>query len=158
LELRCDAAPFEELRDAADAYKQEHGRAPRVCLATIGEFAEHNARSTFARKVFAVGGFESIDLATAEPGEGEDAVAVCICGTDEAYADYGADLLYTLRDLGATHVLLAGNPEKLDKDTKRKFKKLKLSGSIYQGCDVLAVLRQLHAALRKEPAFLELQA
>jgi methylmalonyl-CoA mutase len=149
---------LEALRDAADAYQAEHGHAPRVCLATIGEPAEHSARSTFARNVFAIGGFESIDLATAEPGEGEDAVAVCMCGSDEAYVDYGADLLYTLRDLGAKHVLLAGKPEKLGKDTLRKFKKLQLSGSIYLGCDVLEVLRQLHAALRKEPAFLEVQA
>jgi methylmalonyl-CoA mutase cobalamin-binding subunit len=81
-----------------------------------------------------------------------------MCGSDEAYVDYGADLLYTLRDLGAKHVLLAGKPEKLGKDTLRKFKKLQLSGSIYLGCDVLEVLRQLHAALRKEPAFLEVQA
>lgn len=157
LELARDAAPFEALRDAADAYQEQHGHAPRVCLATIGELAEHTARSTFARNLFAVGGFESIDLATAEPGEGEDAVAVCMCGSDEAYVDYGADLLYTLRDLGAQHVLLAGKPDKLGKDTMRKFKKLKLSGSIYLGCDVLAVLRQLHAALRNEPAFLEVQ-
>lgn len=158
LELVRDAAVFEVLRDAADAYQKEHGRAPRVCLATIGDLAEHTARSSFARKLFAVGGIESIDLATAEPGEGEDAVAVCICGSDQAYEDYGADLLYTLRELGAKHVLIAGNPAKLSQDTVRKFKKLKLSGSIHLGCDVLAVLRQLHAALRNEPAFLELQA
>jgi methylmalonyl-CoA mutase len=158
LELVRDAAAFEELRDAADAYKQEHGHVPRVCLATIGDLADHNARSTLARNLFAVGGFESIDLATAEPGEGEDAVAVCMCGSDQAYEDYGADLLYTLRDLGAKHVLIAGEPEKLGKDTVRKFKKLKLSGSIFLGCDVLSVLRQLHVALRNEPAFLELQA
>jgi methylmalonyl-CoA mutase len=158
LECVRDAAVFEVLCNAAQAYQEKRGHAPRVCLATIGELAEHSARSTFASRLFAVGGFESIDLATAEPGQGEHAVAVCLCGTDQAYEEYGPDLLFSLRELGAKHILLAGKPEKLGADTARKFRKLKLSGSISIGCDVLSVLRQLHAALRNEPAFLEVQA
>lgn len=153
-----DAQAFEELRDAADAYAKEHGHAPRVCLATLGDLADHNARSTFASNLFAVGGFEAINLETAEEGAGSDAVAVCICGTDKAYQDYGADVVYALRELGAKHVLLAGKPESLNKDTQRKLKKLKLSGSISLGCDALEVLQQLHAALRGDAAFLEAQA
>ena len=71
-----DAAAFEALRDAADAYLEEHGHRPRVCLATLGTQAEHHARTTFASNFFAVGGFESIQLDQAGPGEAKGAVVV----------------------------------------------------------------------------------
>ena len=147
LPLVRDAAAFEELRDAADAYQAEHGHAPRICLATLGTLAEHNARTTFASNFFAAGGFESILIDQAGPGEAKGAIAVCICGTDAAYDEFAPELVMGLRNAGADCVLLAGKTKALDADTQKALKKAKLTDSLSLGCDALALLQDLHQRL-----------
>ena len=90
-----------------------------VFLATLGPVAQHTARATFAANLLAAGGVDTVSAgATANA---EDVVTafrqcdpatpvVCLCGTDAAYADGGADLVAELREAGATHVVLAGRP------------------------------------------------
>lgn len=147
-----DAQAFEVLRDAADAYASEHGHAPRICLATLGTLAEHNPRTTFATNFFAAGGFESILIDEAGPGEAKGAIAVCICGNDSAYDEFAPELVMGLRNAGADCVLLAGNPSKLDADTQKALKGAKLSGSLSLDCDALALLQDLHQRLRAAQA------
>lgn len=142
-----DAAGFEALRAAAETYRAEVGHAPRVCLATLGTLAQHNARSTFASNFFAAGGFESIMLESAGPGEAQGAVAVCICGTDEAYEEFAPEVVMGLKNAGASRVLLAGKPGALSDDTQQALSEAGLSTSIHLGCDALAVLQDLHRAL-----------
>ena len=144
-----DAAAFEALRDAADAYLEEHGHRPRVCLATLGTQAEHHARTTFASNFFAVGGFESIQLDQAGPGEAKGAVAVCICGTDAAYEEFAPELVTGLRHAGADCVLLAGKPEALEASTQVALREAKLNSVLFLGCDALALLQDLHQRLQQ---------
>ncbi len=54
------AGPFEELRDASDAWLVRSGRRPRVFLANMGPVAHHTARATYAKNFFEAGGFEVV--------------------------------------------------------------------------------------------------
>jgi methylmalonyl-CoA mutase len=105
--VRRYGASFEALRDEpADKH---------VFLATLGTVAAHTARATFASNLFAAGGI-AVDVAG--PTDGVDVVlaaydgqaAVCLAGTDKAYAEWGADVIAALREAGARWVVLAGKP------------------------------------------------
>ncbi|UAL28700.1 methylmalonyl-CoA mutase [Nocardioides rotundus] len=109
-DVRRYGAAFEALRD-------EPAKTP-VFLATLGSVAAHTARATFATNLLAAGG---IEVEAAGPTGGVDDVVaawreagqpgtVCLAGTDQAYAEWGADVLASLRDAGASYLLLAGTP------------------------------------------------
>lgn len=55
LHLHRLAEPFEQLREAAYAYAEQHGQPPLVFLATMGPVAQHKPRADFARGFFEVG-------------------------------------------------------------------------------------------------------
>lgn len=136
-DVRRYAASFEALRDDPPARP--------VFLATMGSVAQHTARATFATNLLAAGGV-AVEPAGATDGV-DDVVAayrssgspvVCLAGTDETYAQWGADLVAALRDAGAAHVVLAGRP---GKDTVED-----VDDSCAVGVDALAFL----TATRKE--------
>ncbi|MEP7333560.1 MAG: methylmalonyl-CoA mutase family protein [Terracoccus sp.] len=98
---------FEELRD-------EPVEAP-VFLATLGTIAAYTARATFATNLFGAGG---VPVVLSGPTDGVESLlaaydaqpVVCLCGTDAAYAQYGAEAVDALRAAGARWVVLAGRP------------------------------------------------
>ena len=100
------AAEFEALRDAPKGY---------VFLATMGPLAEHAARARFVENLLDAGG-----VVWGNPGplhavgevlaSYEAPAAVCLVGSDAAYAAWGADLVRALREAGARRVILAGRP------------------------------------------------
>ncbi len=109
------ARDFETLRD-------DPTTTP-VFLATMGPVAQHTARATFAANLLAAGGVDTVsagptttaeDVVSAFRHSGDDGgpatPVVCLCGTDTAYGEWGADLVAELREAGATHVVLAGKP------------------------------------------------
>lgn len=112
-DVRRYGAPFEELRD-------DPATTP-VFLATMGTIAAHTARATFATNLFAAGG---IAVEAAGATDGVEAVltaydgqpVVCLAGHDQAYAEWGADLIAALREAGARHVVVAGKPGNLPVD------------------------------------------
>ena len=133
-----DAAPFEALRDRAEAMNER----PKVFLAALGKPAAFGPRATWASNFFAAGG-----LAAAVPAETREVAALgdalaesggrvaCICGTDKAYAEDAAALATALRDKGARWVLLAGKPGDAVADAC-------IDAFLHQGCDALAVLSE----------------
>ncbi|HET6876265.1 MAG TPA: methylmalonyl-CoA mutase family protein, partial [Jatrophihabitans sp.] len=128
------AAPYEQLRGAADAAPER----PTVFLAGLGSLAASNVRSSFASTLFHAGGLACVTaagdretLVTSFRASG--ATVACLCGTDKAYAADGAELARALRDAGATQLWLAGRAEVDGVD-----------GRLYAGCDALAVLRAVH--------------
>lgn len=133
------AAPFEDLRDAAQARPVE----PTILSVNLGPLARHTARATFAANLFAAGGIRAIPTdgfdepgaAVAALGEAGINLAV-VCGDDEQYADVGAAFVSALRDAGAT-VWLAGRPDEA----------IPADGFVHLGCDVVAVLDHAHGAL-----------
>ena len=88
------AAPFERLRDAADAASARQGARPRVFLAAIGAPAAHGRRVGFARELFEAGGLDAlVDAGAADAAEAaarfaaSGAAVACLCGSDEAYGE-----------------------------------------------------------------------
>ncbi|QZY29922.1 methylmalonyl-CoA mutase family protein [Nocardioides coralli] len=104
-DVRRYGAAFEALRD-------EPAATP-VFLATLGTVAAHTARATFAANLLAAGGI-AVEQAGPTAGVAEVVAAydgqpvACLCGTDAAYAEWGAELVEALREAGARHVVVAG--------------------------------------------------
>ena len=146
LEPRSFAEPFEELRDASDAWQAVHGERPSVFLASMGSVSHHTARATYAKNFFEAGGFEVIgndgfadaeDAASAFAKSGAN-IAV-ICSSDQLYADVVPQVAAKLKSVGARTVVLAGNPG-ANEDAWRA---AGVDRFIYIRCDVLATLREM---------------
>ncbi|HEX6151833.1 methylmalonyl-CoA mutase family protein [Nocardioides sp.] len=131
-DVRRYGAAFEALRDQP--------ATGSVFLATMGTVAAHTARAMFASNLFAAGG---IAVDPAGPTDSVDAVVaayagqpvVCLCGTDAAYAEWGAALVAALRDAGARHVVVAGTVD------------VGADDRCHAGTDALAFLRRTREVL-----------
>ncbi|GAA1921154.1 methylmalonyl-CoA mutase family protein [Nocardioides marmoribigeumensis] len=138
--VRRYGQPFEEMRDAPVGTP--------VLLATLGPIAQHTARATFAANLLAAGGIDTV-VAGATEGP-DDLVAafseagtsvVCLAGTDQAYAEWGAAAVSALREAGATYVILAGKPGESTVDS--------VDDSCATGVDALAFLTRVREELGK---------
>lgn len=113
------AAPFEDLRDRAEAHLAATGSRPSIFVATLGPLAEHTARADFARNFFAAGGVEakaapvppesSSELAAAFQASGCK-IAV-LCGADKRYAEVADTAAKALKEAGVVALWLAGKHE-----------------------------------------------
>lgn len=144
------AAPFEALRDAADASMAKSGKRPAVFLANLGPLAEHNTRATWIGNLLAAGGIEAINTDgftnSADAGKAfadSGATAACICGTDETYGQLAEATAQALQGAGAKTIALAGRPG----DNADAFKEAGIGAFYFAGMDVLTALRELHGAL-----------
>lgn len=132
--VRRDAAPFEALRDQADA-----GPRPAVFLANLGPVARHIGRATFATNLLRAGGltvlgndgFGSVD-ALVEAFAASGAEIACVCGHEDDYATDAAASIAALRAAGAHTIVMAGKPRGLPVDH-----------FVHLRCDALAVLSAL---------------
>ena len=126
------AGEFEDMRD-------QPATEP-VFLATMGSVAQHTARASFARNLFAAGGIgveaagATSDVTSLVDRHAGQTVA-CLAGNDAAYAEWGADAAAALRENGVEHVIVAGKPRDWADD------------SCALGVDALAFLRQTREAL-----------
>lgn len=139
------AEPFEALRDAADKIKER----PKVFLANLGKVVDFTARSMFARNFFEAGGIAAVssdglvspeDAAKAFKASG--AKFVCICSSDDVYAEKAEAIAKALKDAGAS-VWLAGRAG----EKEAAYKAVGVGGFIYAGCDVIATLKEAHKTL-----------
>jgi methylmalonyl-CoA mutase len=144
------ARPFEELRDASDAWQAAHGRRPRVFLANMGPVAHHTARAIYAKNFFEAGGFDVLgndgfrDAGTAAKAfAGSGATVAVICSSDKLYPDVVPQVAPTLKAAGARSVVLAGNPG----GNEAAWRVAGVDRFIFIKCDVLATLRDM---LREE--------
>jgi methylmalonyl-CoA mutase len=144
------AQPFEELRDASEAWQTRHGKRPRVFLANMGPVAHHTARATYSKNFFEAGGFEVIgndgfreaDLAATGFRKSGAGVAV-ICSSDKLYPEVVPQLAPKLKAAGARSVVLAGNPGA----NEAAWRDAGVDRFIFIKCDVLTTLREM---LREE--------
>jgi len=135
---------FEALRDASDAYFEKTGKRPTVFLATIGALARFTTAAAYARNFLAAGG---IDAVAGSGGTDADAIALefrasgagiaVVCSDRPGLRDFGGDVAESLAGAGAQEVFVVGEPEG-DGGTLRA---AAVKGFLYEGCDVLAVLR-----------------
>jgi methylmalonyl-CoA mutase len=143
LSTRPDAAPYEALRTASDAWLAKTGQRPRVFLAALGPVAHHTARMGWAANFFAAGGIEPIASegfvsaqAASEAFAASGASMACICSSDRMYADLAAPTAQALTAAGARRVVLAGKPNK-------DWHAAGVQHFIHLGCDVLGTLTTL---------------
>jgi methylmalonyl-CoA mutase len=144
------AQPFEELRDATDAWHVTNGSRPRVFLANMGPVTHHTARANYAKNFFEAAGFEVIgndgfkdpDAAARAFAASKTKIAV-ICSSDKLYPDFVPQLAPRLKLVGARTVVLAGNPG----SNEAAWRAAGVDRFIFIKCDVLATLREM---LREE--------
>lgn len=115
------AEGFELLRDFSDAVLAANDARPKIFLACLGRAADFNARASFAKSLFEAGGIEAIAPEAAQsPTEMLDAFCssgaslVCLCSSDKVYESEGASAAKALKNAGAEHIYLAGNPGALE--------------------------------------------
>jgi len=140
------AAPFEALRDAADAANPR----PAVFFANLGPLADFSARSNFARNLFAAGGVDAIapeiayehHAAICGAWAGTGSPAAVLCGSDARYAEEAADAARALKAAGCTHIVLAGKPA-----DEAALREAGVAQFVFAGQDALDALATLHKAL-----------
>ena len=137
------AAPFERLRDAADAALARQGVRPRVFLAAIGAPAAHGRRVGFARELFEAGGLDAlVEAGAADAAEAaarfaaSGAAVACLCGSDEAYGECAESFAAALKKAGARHVVLAGKAG----TSEAALRDAGVDDFIFAGCDAVAAL------------------
>jgi len=144
------AEPFEELRDRADKYAAAKGERPRVFLASLGEIAEHNRRSTWAWNFLAAGGIEGLtsdgyesaaDAAAAFKKSG--ARIACICSSDAVYERKARETAKALKGAGANRVLLAGKPG----EAEAALREAGVDDFLQAGQDAVVALKELQKSL-----------
>ncbi len=143
---RSFAQPFEQLREACDAWEAKHGQRPRVFLANFGPLAHHTARAAWSKNFFEAGGFEVIgndgfeDAAAAAAAFSESGAGIAvICSSDKIYPDLVPQAAAKLKDAGAAAIVLAGNPG----DNEQAWRKAGVDRFIFLKCNVLETLREL---------------
>ena len=141
------AEPFERLRDCSDAYLRSTGARPRVYLAALGPESRHRRRVQFMREWLEVGGFEALydgETKTAEEAvarlEASGALLVCLCGTDDAYAEQAEAFAKAFKDSGAKGVALAGRPSEFES----AWRGAGVDEFIFAGADAVATLQNLY--------------
>ena len=139
------AAPFEALRDAADK-----AGGYKIFLASMGEIAEHNVRTTWVKNYLAAGGIATLisdgyltAQAAADAFRASGATAACICSSDAVNASHAEDTARALKGAGAKLVLMAGRPG--EKETA--FRNAGVDQFLSAGSDAVAVLTALQAQI-----------
>ncbi|MBU6371389.1 MAG: methylmalonyl-CoA mutase [Alphaproteobacteria bacterium] len=140
------AAPFEALRDVADA----QAKRPAVFFANLGPLAEFSARSNFAQNLFAAGGVAAFGADTPYADHAALAAAfkasgltvAVLTGSDTRYAAESLEAATALKAAGCTWLIHAGKPADEAAVRAKGFDQF-----IFAGQDALDALTTLHAAL-----------
>ena len=143
---RRAAAPFEALRDAADAHLAAVGVRPRAFLANLGPVAAHTARAGWIRNALEAGGSEA-PANDGYPGPAEAAAALrasgatlaVICSSDDVYAEQAAATARALKAAGARTVVIAGRFD----GHEAAWREAGVDLALHLGCDILDILRTL---------------
>ena len=139
LPLRRRSEAFEALRDAADAM----ALTPAVRLVTVGELADHTARSTFAANLYAVAGIRALTCTSSDTGS---PVAV-VCGSDGGYAAEGVTVVAALRAEGVSRIHLVSRAAALDGDLVTALVEAGVDEFVHAGSDVIDLMGRTLDAL-----------
>ena len=142
LPMRRLSEPFENLRDAVAA----SGTEPKVFLASLSSLAEDSARLAFTENLLAAGGI-STQIGSAAGFESQDFTMAVLCSSDKVYAEQAHDAVATLRAAGCQWIYLAGRPKG---DLAEAIKASGIDGTLYAGCDALALLEEVLKRLEVE--------
>ena len=142
LPMRRLSEPFENLRDAVAA----SGTEPKVFLASLSSLAEDSARLAFTENLLAAGGI-STQIGSAAEFESKDFTMAVLCSSDKVYAEQAHDAVATLRAAGCQWIYLAGRPKG---DLAEITKAAGIDGTLYAGCDAMALLEEVLKRLEVE--------
>jgi len=152
LVMERTAEPFEQLRVASDRALSRVRSRPPIFLANLGALANYNARSSWAKSFFAVGGIEALDEGGFSDLESlvrsfqrSPAPVACICASDKTLGEMNG-VATALKEGGAVAVYLAAPPSvlaSLAEDQKRGIDRI-----VYDGCNMLKTLTELHDMMR----------
>lgn len=141
------AEAFEALRDRSDAILAETGARPRIFLACLGLLAEHTARATWARNLYAAGGIEAV---AGSGGTDMDAIVAAwresgadeavLCGSDAAYEAHAEALAPALARAGAAHIALLGKPGEREAD----WRSAGIESFVHRGIDCVTLLEAVY--------------
>jgi methylmalonyl-CoA mutase len=141
------AEPFERLRDLSDGLLQNTGARPKVYLAALGPEAGHRHRVQFMREWLEVGGFEAVyegETTTAEEAVERIRVCgtllVCLCGTDDAYAEQAEAFARAFKASRAKGVALAGRPGEFE----RAWRAAGVDDFVFVGQNAITTLQGLY--------------
>ena len=149
------AAPFEALRDRADALAAR-GAKPRIFLAPLGRLADFTPRATFTKNAFETGGIEALlsdgfplsaggtdidELVRAFKASGT--TLACLVGADAEYQLEAVPIVQALHAAGAAPLLMAGKPG----DLEALLAESGVSGYVAFGMDLVAFLDHLLTGL-----------
>jgi methylmalonyl-CoA mutase len=144
------AQPFERLRDLSDAYLRSNGARPKVYLAALGSESKHRGRVQFMREWLEAGGFEAVyggETPTAEEAvvrlKSSGARLVCLCGTDDAYAEEAEAFAKVFKASGVKGVALAGRPG----ESERAWRAAGVDEFIFAGGDAVVTLQSLYGRI-----------
>ena len=135
LPMRRLSEPFENLRDSVAA----SGTEPKVFLASLSSLAEDSARLAFTENLLAAGGI-STQIGNAAEFESKDFTMAVLCSSDKIYAEQAYEATATLRAAGCQWVYLAGRPKG---DLAEITKAAGIDGTLYAGCDAVALLEEM---------------
>ncbi len=142
LPMRRLSEPFENLRDAVAA----SGTEPKVFLASLSSLAEDSARLAFTENLLAAGGI-STQIGSAAEFDSKDFTMAVLCSSDKVYAEQAHDAVATLRAAGCQWIYLAGRPKG---DLAEAIKAAGIDGTLYAGCDAVALLEEVLKRLEVE--------
>jgi methylmalonyl-CoA mutase len=136
------AAPYESLREAAEAARITSGRRPSVFLANLGTVADFTARTIFAKNFFEAGGIEAptndgfaSTEAMVAAFRASGAGIACLCSSDAVYQAEAVAAARALAEAGAT-LYLAGRPGEMEEALQGAG----VTRFVFAGCNALAVL------------------
>jgi len=116
IEPRPDAAPFEHLRSAVDAYENSGGERPRMYMACMGAIATHVNFANWAKSFFEVAGIETVPSGALDGSEAQaetfregDFQVVAVCAGRKEDPAAVADLVAKLREAGAEYVYMVNS-------------------------------------------------
>lgn len=145
LSTRRASSDFESLRLSTE----RAANRPKVFMLTIGNLAMRLARSQFSANFFACAGYEIIDnlgFSTVEEGINaaleKQADIVCLCSSDDEYADFAPEAFNLLN--GRAEFVVAGAPACMD-DLQAKG----ITNFIHVRSNVLDTLKAFNAKLLK---------
>ncbi len=141
--LRRPAEPFERLREASDAYLEQHGHRPRAVLVTLGRPSDYAARATYAESFFASGGIEAVTVDDPAAYEAKTSPIACLCSSDEIYREDCAKALKYIKNNGSELIYSVGRPGEL----RKTLKNAGVAGFLHQGCDIIEILKQAQDVL-----------
>jgi methylmalonyl-CoA mutase len=148
------AEPFERLRDLSDAYLRSNGGRPKVYLAALGPESKHRRRVQFVREWLEVGGFEAVyegETPTAEAAlarvKDTGAPLVCLCGSDDAYAEQAEAVAKAFKASDVKGIALAGRPGEFE----RSWRAAGVEEFIFAGGDAVGMLQSLYRRIGSAP-------